>query len=72
MYESLLWIYLKNILFGLFLVIEFILYVYCIFFFDVCKLSCWLYVYEIDIGIKGKDFYFNLILELFEIKKKWG
>lgn len=70
MHESLLWIYQKNTLLGLFPVTEFILHVHCIFLFDACKLSCCLYVHEIDTGTKGKDLHPNPISELFEIKKK--
>lgn len=72
LHESLLWIYQKNTLLGLFPVTEFILHVHCIFLFDACKLSCCLHVHEIDTGTKGKDLHPNPISELFEIKKKWG
>lgn len=70
LHESLLWIYQKNTLLGLFPVTEFILHVHCIFLFDACKLSCCLHVHEIDTGTKGKDLHPNPITELFEIKKK--
>lgn len=71
LHESLLWIYPKNTLLGLFPVTEFILHVHCIFLFDAWKLSCYLHVHEIDTGTKqGKDLHPNPISELFEIKKK--
>lgn len=70
LHESLLWIYQKNTLLGLFPVTEFILHVHCIFLFDACKLSCCLHEHEIDTGTKGKDLHPNPISELFEIKEK--